>query len=525
VRGRELLLFRAVALTDSLVRENETVAGKYLIGRTLGEGGMGVVVAARHLELDQMVAIKFLRPEIAQEGASAERFRREARAAVKIRSEHVCRVLDVGTLENGVPYLVMEYLEGCDLSDELARRGKIPVEEAVNYVLQACEALAEAHAAGIVHRDLKPGNLFLEVRRDGTRGIKVLDFGVSKSILDGPGQLRLTKTASLVGSPLYMSPEQLDAAKDVDARADIWALSTILFELIAGRTPFFAETIPQLVHAVMSGTPPSFAELGIEAPADLERAILMSLAKQRSERHQTIADFARALAPAGPPHAIVSVLRAERVLASTGGGSAKVPLGTAAASGPWRTPKPVDNANETVATRTMDVSAPPPEVTTGVTPTPWGGTTIGEQRRLRRGVIMALTVMSVGAVALVVLFALFRPGSPEGVRPEPPASLGAPGYKEPGQTAPSSAAVVPSLPSQPAVTVDPATPPAALASTPVEPEGLRVAPAVASTRPTSATLSSRGDRAPAAPRPSGAGVRTGKTPSVSEGISEFGGRR
>jgi serine/threonine protein kinase len=527
-QGRELLLFPAVALTDSLVRENETVAGKYLIGRTLGEGGMGVVVAARHLELDQMVAIKFLRPEIAEEGASAERFRREARAAVKIRSEHVCRVLDVGTLENGVPYLVMEYLEGCDLSDELARRGKIPVEEAVNYILQACEALAEAHAAGIVHRDLKPGNLFLEVRRDGTRGIKVLDFGVSKSIIDGPGQLRLTKTASLVGSPLYMSPEQLDAAKDVDARADIWALSTILFELIAGRTPFYAETIPQLVHAVMSGTPPPFSELGVAAPSDLEKAIFTSLSKRRSERHQTIADFARALAPSGPPHAIVSVLRTERVLASTGGGSTKVPLGAASASGPWRTPKPVDNGTDAITTRTMDVSAPP-AATLGATPTPWGATKNDERGKLRRGVVMALTIASAGGVGLVILFALFRGRSSDTVRPEPSQGVAA-------AAAPSLVAA-PTLPAEaPSATAAP--PPAPFTSSTAE---ARVAPAptvgpsgAGSMQTTKGAVTPPGEGGAArrlhgagtgVPRASGSGVSTGKVPPPSEGISDFGGRR
>ncbi|HEX7668164.1 MAG TPA: serine/threonine-protein kinase [Polyangiaceae bacterium] len=521
-----------MALTDSLVRENETVAGKYLIGRTLGEGGMGVVVAARHLELDQMVAIKFLRPEIAQEGASAERFRREARAAVKIRSEHVCRVLDVGTLENGVPYLVMEYLEGCDLSDELARRGKIPVEEAVDYILQACEALAEAHAAGIVHRDLKPGNLFLEVRRDGTRGIKVLDFGVSRSIIDGPGQLRLTKTASLVGSPLYMSPEQLDAAKDVDARADIWALSTILFELIAGRTPFYAETIPQLVHAVMSGTPPPLSELGVEAPPDLEKAILTSLSKRRSERHQTIADFARALAPSGPPHAIVSVLRTERVLASTSGGSTNVPLGAASASGPWRTPKPVDNGSDTVATRTMDVSSPP-----AATPTPWGATKKGatkdgERGKLRRGVVMALTIMSAGGVALVVLFAVFRERSPETVRPEGSQVQGA----APAASSPSMAPA--SAPTASAETVSPtaAPPPAPFAPSVVvvAPESAADTSGSGSIRAAKATVTPRGEGGAASRlhtaatgtlRASGSGVSTGKAPPPSEGISDFGGRR
>ncbi|HET8938911.1 MAG TPA: serine/threonine-protein kinase, partial [Polyangiales bacterium] len=141
-----------------------TVAEKYVIERVLGEGGMGIVLAARHRELDQRVAIKFLLPEIAQRGVAAERFRREARAVASMRSEHICRVLDVGSLADGIPFMVMEYLDGCDLSQELERRERLPYAEAVAYVMQACEALSEAHRSGIIHRDLKPANLFLEQR-------------------------------------------------------------------------------------------------------------------------------------------------------------------------------------------------------------------------------------------------------------------------------------------------------------------------------------------------------------------------
>lgn len=497
---------------DPLIRENDTVAGKYLIGRTLGEGGMGVVVAARHLELDQMVAIKFLRAEIAQQGSSAERFRREARAAVKIRSEHVCRMLDVGTLESGVPYLVMEYLEGCDLSDEVARRGRLPIEEAIDYVLQACEALAEAHAAGIVHRDLKPGNLFLEVRRDGTRSIKVLDFGVSKSLMEAAGQLRLTQTASLIGSPLYMSPEQLDAAKDVDPRADIWALATILFELIAGRTPFYAETIPQLVHAVMASSPPSFATLGVSVPPELENVILHSLSKERTERHQNVADLARALAPFGPPHSIVSVLRTERVLKSTGSTSNQVPLASAA-SGAWRTPEPTHD--ETGTSKTLDVST---------LPTPATGATLAprdpsdeKQRKRRRALIALLAVASVGG--LVALVPLLRRSSAAATQPA-------------GRSTEVGAANATPLPAVPA-----ALPPAQAAEPPIEtssaaaepgpPPGVSAVPGASSVAPTAAHLAVRrtGRVRPADPHSAGTEPLTPKAGATREGITNFGGRR
>ncbi|MFZ5891001.1 MAG: serine/threonine-protein kinase [Myxococcota bacterium] len=200
------------------IEEGQLVAGKYRIERVIGSGAMGVVVAAWHVELAQRVAVKFVRPEAMGVRDAEERFRREARAAARIRSEHVGRVMDVGTIDGGIPYMVMEFLEGQDLADEMLRRGPLPVPEAVSYVLEAIEALAEAHTAGIVHRDLKPANLFLARRADGTRIVKILDFGVSKATGTRPGDMALTQHAAMIGSPLYMSPEQMRSARDVDAR-------------------------------------------------------------------------------------------------------------------------------------------------------------------------------------------------------------------------------------------------------------------------------------------------------------------
>ena len=208
---------------ERIAKPGDILAGKYLVDRLLGVGGMGAVVAATHTQLDQRVAIKFLLPAMMASREIVERFQREARAAAKIRSEHVVRVSDVGTLDGGIPYIVMEFLEGRDLGDLLERRGPLPVPLAVDYLLEACEALAEAHAAGIVHRDLKPGNLFLARLADDTEIVKVLDFGISKQI--SPEALTanpsLTKTTDVFGSPTYMSPEQLKASRDVDMRADI----------------------------------------------------------------------------------------------------------------------------------------------------------------------------------------------------------------------------------------------------------------------------------------------------------------
>ena len=170
--------------------------GKYRVDRILGAGGIGVIVAAHHLQLDERVAIKFLLPDALQSPDVVARFAQEARAAVKIKSEHVVRVIDVGTLASGSPYMVMEYLEGADLSAVLSRRGPMPVEEVVGLVLQACEALAEAHALGIVHRDLKPANLFSIARADGSASVKVLDFGISKVTTAG-ADMGMTTTSAI----------------------------------------------------------------------------------------------------------------------------------------------------------------------------------------------------------------------------------------------------------------------------------------------------------------------------------------
>ncbi|HMA92739.1 MAG TPA: serine/threonine-protein kinase, partial [Polyangiaceae bacterium] len=223
------------------------LAGKFRVERVLGQGGMGVVVAATHLQLEQLVAIKFLLPEACAIPNAIARFMQEARAAAKIRSEHIGRVMDVATADDGTPYIVMEYLEGQDLAALLAARGQLPVAEAVGYLLQACEAVSEAHSLGIVHRDLKPANLFLTHRGDGSPLVKVLDFGISKSLAEGSQNANLTGTALIMGSPQYMSPEQVRSAKHVDTRTDIWSLGVIAHELLAGRPPFTADTATALL--------------------------------------------------------------------------------------------------------------------------------------------------------------------------------------------------------------------------------------------------------------------------------------
>jgi serine/threonine-protein kinase len=206
------------------VHIGQVLAGKYRIERVLGEGGMGVVVAAHHLELDERVALKFLLPAAMNNEVAVSRFLREARTAARIKSDHAARVTDVGRLETGVPYMVMEYLEGGDLDAWVRQKGPLPVEQAVEFVLQAAVGVADAHALGVVHRDLKPANLFCIRRSDGQLIIKVLDFGISKitdlSGASGPSA-GMTKTSAVMGTPSYMSPEQIRSSKSVDARADI----------------------------------------------------------------------------------------------------------------------------------------------------------------------------------------------------------------------------------------------------------------------------------------------------------------
>ncbi|MEO8700367.1 MAG: serine/threonine-protein kinase, partial [Kofleriaceae bacterium] len=212
------------------------VGGKYQIDRVMGRGGMGVVVAARNLVLQQKVALKFLLDEAAREPSVVARFVREAQASAQLRGEHVCRVSDVGELDDGAPYMVMELLDGQDLASVLASHGPLPVSLAVDYVMQACQGIAEAHALGLIHRDLKPANLFVTQRTDGSALVKVLDFGIAKSQTEVGAHL--TQTMAVLGSPGYMSPEQLRASRDVDVRSDIWSLGVILYELISGERPF-----------------------------------------------------------------------------------------------------------------------------------------------------------------------------------------------------------------------------------------------------------------------------------------------
>ncbi len=287
--------------------------------RIIGSGGMGVVVAARHEQLDQRVALKFVRDEALGNQDAVQRFLREARAAVKLRSEHAAKVLDVGTLESGAPYMVMEFLEGRDLGQVLAEQGPLGVEAAAEWLVQACEAVAEAHAAGIVHRDLKPQNLFLARSVGGASKVKVLDFGVSKSMTTSDGAGGLTQTRSMLGSPLYMSPEQMRSSRDVDARSDVWALGVVLYELLTRRWPFEAESMPELCLKVVSDPPTPATQHRPDLPRPMIEVIDRCLQKDPALRYENAAELAAALEPMAPPASHVIVERARMAMASTKG--------------------------------------------------------------------------------------------------------------------------------------------------------------------------------------------------------------
>jgi eukaryotic-like serine/threonine-protein kinase len=288
------------------------IAGRYEVSKILGEGGMGVVAQARHTELEQDVAIKFMFPEFLGNEVLSARFAREAKLAAKVQSPHIVRVSDVGRLPSGVPYLVMDLLTGRDLGDELDERGVFPVERAVDYVLQACAGIAALHAIGVVHRDLKPSNLFV-ADIAGVPTVKVLDFGISKDVTTPSASL--TSTETQLGTPMYMSPEQIRASKNVDMRSDVWSLGVILYELLTGSLPFerSGHSVGELFAVILMTEPVPLCMRRPELPMALEDVVMRCLRRSSWDRYDSVAALAEALRPFTRPtslHRIDSVRRA-----------------------------------------------------------------------------------------------------------------------------------------------------------------------------------------------------------------------
>jgi serine/threonine protein kinase len=299
---------------------------KYEVLGILGDGGMGRVLRARHRQLKELVAIKLLLHDANLTG-SRERFLREARAAAKIRSPHAPRIMDTGVLGSGQPYIVMEYLDGQDLARMVADQGPLECERAIEFVLQALEALAEAHAGGIIHRDIKPGNLFATFLAGGEVCIKVLDFGLAKT--NGNFETVdpcLTERGAVLGTPSYMAPEQFVNAQDVDVRADIWALGASLFELLTGEPPFQGATLPQLYTAVVHAPIKRLHSVMPTLPDGLDAAIDRCLSRQRSSRFGNVAELARALEPFGGLAARYRVERIARIVGVAGAPASDAPI-------------------------------------------------------------------------------------------------------------------------------------------------------------------------------------------------------
>jgi serine/threonine-protein kinase len=496
------------------------IAGKYRVERVIGKGGMGVVVAASQLALDRTVAIKLIRAECAEEPMAVERLLREAKAAASITSEHVARVLDVGTLENGVPFIVMEYLDGSDLQTLLERDGPLPAAEAVDFLLQACEAIAEAHRNGIVHRDIKPANVFVARMPGGVPCVKVVDFGISKLI--GIESLEpLTLPSSVVGSLYHMAPEQMRGLP-VDARTDVWALGLLLFEMLTGRKPFREDAWPAVCAQILSEAAPVLVLPSEGIEQELGAVIERCLRRTPRDRFGNVAELAVALAPFGSRSARVSLERIVRLATSTGSLSADALVGSVASSGQSRSgrnlaldltrPVPVRG----LGADTPRGTSPAPRQVRLSTPTPMAAPPSAPPRALPRWRVVR-AVMALGVIGAALLLLWPRPSMP------PEAELRAP--LRPLAPPPHPLAEAPADPLEPGASADTvagvAAPPSA-ASDPVRaPSGAagagaggatvraEAAPAVTASTPAAAS-------APKAPTPRRPGAAPGELERAAE---------
>jgi serine/threonine-protein kinase len=445
----------------AIPREGDLIGGKYRVGGQLGAGGMGVVLAARHEGLAQHVAIKVLLPQATRSEEAVARFLREARTAAALQGEHVTRVMDVGTLPSGAPYMVMERLTGADLADVLAARGALPVNEAVRYVLEACQAMAEAHARGIVHRDLKPSNLFLAQRPDGAPFVKVLDFGISKvddaSLGEAP-KGALTTTGAMIGSPIYMSPEQVRSSRKVDARTDVWSLGVILHELVSGRLPFEGDSLSGILAAIAADPATPLRTHRPDAPAGLEAVVLRCLEKDPTQRTQDIRTLVEDLRPYADRG-----LAAPRFSLFPRSGAAAPDLGheedeTLPAMGEML-------AGVIAAGQPAATPVKPDLEELGATQVAWGGSTTSRRRRRRSALVIAAAAAGLGGLLLLGKLSLgSRAATPDEASPAPGSSTSL--LVAPGGSAASAGAAPETAPITVAAASDPAPLPSASASAP-----------------------------------------------------------
>ncbi|MEO8552971.1 MAG: serine/threonine-protein kinase [Kofleriaceae bacterium] len=453
---------------DAGVDIGQVFLGKYRVDSIIGHGGMGVVVECTHLQLGGRFAIKMLRKDVLHDDDAVQRFTREAQAASKLKSEYVAKVTDVGVFENNVPFMVMEYLDGHDLGALLEQRGVLPVPWASELMMQTAEALAEAHSHGIVHRDVKPTNLFVTWRPDGSALVKVLDFGISKSPTGA--DMQLTQTQSLLGTPAYMSPEQMRSARLVDTRSDIWSLGTVFYELLEGRRPFEAESFSEMCVKVAVDPPAPM----INTPPALQPVILKCLAKSPEQRYANMAELGRDLIPfvQDQHQGQRLVERMERVLRRSSGnwdpdtsGSMRTPMGTpnpdssgirqwSAGSEPFA--RPVQDRSAPVAMR-RDNSEP-------VTPVPY--TMMESRSSPRRGLFIVVGVGLVVGAGIALAVALGGGGELEKHPPRP--AIAEPSPPPAKAEVPTQAQPAPTPPQQPPPVVKTEVPAAVEIKTPVK---------------------------------------------------------
>jgi eukaryotic-like serine/threonine-protein kinase len=443
----------------------QVLNAKYEVIRAIGGGGMGMVYEAHHKALARRVAIKVLQPAIGQSAIEAARFQREARAVAALRSPHAIRIFDVDTTAEGLVFMVMELLEGHDLSKELAAEENVPLPDLVDWMIQTCGALEEAHALRIVHRDLKPANIFLT--RDATtrvRHAKVLDFGISKFLDHSSHPGLTTEPHTLLGTISYMSPEQL-RGRSVDHRTDIWALGMLLYRALARRAPFNTKNEREYMAAVIADPPVQFEVVRPDLPSELANVIMKALEKSPEHRHASAAELARELAPFGSGHATVP-RRAANIAADTQRDAKEPdPNETRRVASPdddafaetqidRHPPRfSANDANDTVASETGGSEA------VVVSPV------VRKQPQPRTGLLVAAAIALLGVAASVIIVVTHR--APIAPVVAPPAAVSSP---SPSPESPASEIAAPALPpsasaSSPPVPPVPPVPPAAAAPT------------------------------------------------------------